>query len=177
MQQTLSTPASSGRLVRFAVAIAAVAVGVTAAALASKPGAPEAVVAAPASPPTAAPYETMATLLASRAAGLSDIVAALPVHDVALASDEERRRSAAAMLRRAAFELNSARERACQSGLASDQACAPAFAPAWLGEPARFAPPSEELERRAKQLAGEVAGVAGLVCRTQAARGAAACAL
>lgn len=177
MQQTLSTPSSPGRLLRFAVAIAAVTVGVAAAALASRPDAPEAASSLRASPLAAASYETTAILLASRAASLADIVEALPAPAVPPASDEERRRTASALLRRAAFELNSARERACQSALAPGQACAPAFAPAWLGEPARFAPPSDELERRALQLAGEVAGVAGIVCRTEAARGAPACGL
>lgn len=164
-----------GRRVRFTVAIAAVALGVTAAAFASKPAAPDRIVSSPDVLPAAASYETAAALLAARSEGLSEIAASLPAPSGASANDEDRRRNAAAMLRRAAFALNSARERACQSGLPAAQACVPAYAPAWLAEPARFAPPGDELERRAQQLAGEVAGFSRVVCRAEAARGSPAC--
>lgn len=148
----------------------AAAIGLAGAAIGSQPRTP-----APAQTVATQSYEISAEALVQRTAGLDAVIAALPAKQTVAASDEHRRRIAAGALRQAAFELNSARERACQAGLSGRDLCAAAFAPAWLGEPTAFAPPREELERRAVQLAVEVGVLANVVCRTDAGRDASVC--
>ncbi|MEZ5994742.1 MAG: hypothetical protein R3C25_03235 [Hyphomonadaceae bacterium] len=73
-------------------------------------------------------------------------------------------RELARNLRETVWELNIERSRLCAKGLFTEVACAPAYEPVWISEPASAQPTLEEIQSRANAVGEEVNRLWGAVC-------------
>lgn len=73
-------------------------------------------------------------------------------------------------LRHVVWQFNLDRSRLCERGLFTDVACAPAYEPVWISEPASVAPTLEEIRSRSAAVGEEVTRFWDAVCEDARSR-------
>jgi hypothetical protein len=82
----------------------------------------------------------------------------------AMDTDASDPKDIARRLRETVWEYNLERSSLCARGLFAELACAPAYQPVWIGEPAEVAPTLEELQTRSDAVGEEVQHFWSIVC-------------